>query len=169
MLHDPKRRQRRRLLESVPPEFTVQEEPFLKIVDELPPLFVRFGKAHAKSSVDVDWQGLMRMAASGTLRVVTARHRGLLVGFCLTILSYPLMYKSTLFGSTFAVWLDKSHRFGMNGYRLLRRNKEYLLEWGCQKAYIATDIPRLGKVYERLGYSLDEYHYVSMGDAKLRR
>lgn len=162
MLHDPKRHRRRRHSETASPEFTIQEEPFLKIVDELPPLFVRYGKENGKAPVDPDWQGLLHMAAGGMLRMTTARYGETLVGFCLNILSRPVMYKTTLFGTTFAVWLDKPYRYGMNGLKLVRRNKELLIEWGCDRLYIATDKDRLGKVFERLGYRYDESHYVSV-------
>src|SRR5215469_12806244 len=80
-----------------PPEFSVQEEPFFQLVDELPPLFSRYAEL-AKAPVDIDWQGLMNLALAGQLKVVTARYGDALVGFCISILSRPLMYKSTLYG-----------------------------------------------------------------------
>lgn len=168
MLHDPKRRRHRKRSESAQPKFTIQEESFLKIVDELPPIFMRYGVENGKAVVDPDWQGMMHMAATGQLRMVTARYGDILIGFCLNILSRPLMYKTTIFGTTFAVWLDKPYRWGLNGLKLVRRNKELLLEWGCQRLYIAAENPRLGKVYARLGYRFEEAHYVSEADAELR-
>src|ERR1700740_565016 len=80
---------------SAAPEFTIQAESLIEIAGELPSLLVRYGKEHAKAPVDPDWQGMLRMTAAGTLRVVTARWNGALVGFCFSVVGPHLMYKST--------------------------------------------------------------------------
>ena len=161
MLREKPSRRRRKLSAIGRPEFVVQEEPLLQFVDELLPLAIRFGQEKAIAPVDPDWQGMLRMAATGSLRFVTARYDGVLVGFCANVLSLPMMYRSTPVGTTLAVYLDRSYRFGWNGYRLLRRNKRYLEQWGCRHCHISTDDPRLGKIYQRLGYCELERHYVS--------
>ena len=169
MLHDPRRRQPPRRSASAPLELTIQEDPFLAILDEVAPLFARYGQESGKAAVDPNWQGMMQMATIGMLRMVTLRQGGMLIGFCLNLLSRPIMYKTTLFGTTVCVFIDKPFRFGMNGLKLLRRNKELLLEWGCQRLYLATPEPRMAKVFERLGYRFEETHYVSEADAGLCR
>jgi GNAT superfamily N-acetyltransferase len=146
------------------PKFTVQPELLADVAGELPPLFVRYGKEIDKAPADPDWQGLLRMTAVDMLKLVTARFGGTLVGFCFSNIGRHIMYKSTPHGITFAVWLDPAYRTGWNGYRLLRFNRDFLHEIGCKRLCLATDVgnPRLGKIYERLGYKLDELSYASM-------
>jgi GNAT superfamily N-acetyltransferase len=122
---------------------------------------VRYGAELYKAPLDPDWQGLFRMTAVGMLKLITARFDGLLVGFACTNIGQHLMFKSTPHGITFAVWLDPAYRTGGNGYKLLRFNRDFLLGLGCKRLCISTDArsPRLGKVYERLGYKFDELSY----------
>ena len=97
----------------------------------------------------------------GTIRVITARYAGALVGFCFNYVAPTLMCKSVLQGNTIAVWIDPTYRLGMRGYQLLRFNRNQLHAWGCKRLCIAADMDhgRLGLVYKRLGYKLDEMSY----------
>ena len=167
MLHDPKRRQRQRRSASAAPDFSVQEESLFQVVDHLPPLFVRFANAHATAPLDIDWQGLMRLAASGGLVVVTARYHDTVVGICISVLTRPLMYRSTLYGTTIAIWLEPPYRAGLNGYRLARASKQALERRGCQRLFIAANQERLARLFERLGYCYSEHSYVSETHAGL--
>ena len=161
MLHDPKRRLRRRPSESAAPEFTLQAESLLKIVDELPPLFVLYGKEHAKSPIDPNWSALLPMAANGVLRTFTARYGGALVGFAFSVVGPHLMHASTPHGITNAIWLSPAYRQGLNGYRFLKGNRDYLLQIGCKRLYIGFDIEhqRQAVLYKRLGYKLEEMSF----------
>ena len=146
-------------------EPTLQVEALLDIARELPPLFVRYGREFAKIEgviSDPDWQQMFRMAAAGMLRVVTVRDSGVLVGFAFNIVGPHLMYRSVIHGITNAVWLDKAYRVGWFPLKFLRFNRDKLIEWGCKRLCIGHDLTwdRLGKVYERLGYKLDEILYV---------
>jgi hypothetical protein len=154
-------------LEIVQPEFQVAEESLIEIADQLPAIFVRYGNEHANAPLDVDWQTMFRMSATGMLRLVVARHNKQLVGFCLNLLTRPIMYKSTLYGTTVATWLDKPYRYGLNGYKLLKTNRDLLESWGCQRMFIATDKERLGTVFERLGYKYSEHSFMRQSDAGL--
>ena len=132
---------------------------------ELAPLFVRFHAEQGKDGIelDPDWDALLGMTAQGRLRVVTVRDEGVLVGFMLNVIGPALFYKGTLHGSTVAYWLDSIYRTGWFPVKLFRRNLELLKEWGCKRVFIAADIGfkdgRMGKVFERIGYTLHETHY----------
>lgn len=138
---------------------------------------MRFWEESGKDGIplDPDWDGLLRMAAFGTLRVVTVRHEGTLsredgrerpgalVGFMLNTIGPPLFYKGTLHGSTIAYWLEPACRLGWFPVKLFRKNLALLKEWGCVRVFIAADAGfkdgRMGKVFERLGYHVHETHY----------
>lgn len=146
------------------PGLTIQAESLYEIANELPPLFVRYGQEFKKVEgviSDPDWSQLFRMTAAGTLKVTTARDKGTLIGFAFSVVGPHLMYKNTCHGITIAVWLDKAYRFGWFPLKFLRRNLELLKEYGVKRAAIARDAmtPRLGVVYERLGYRVDEVSY----------
>jgi GNAT superfamily N-acetyltransferase len=149
---------------SVAPELTAQEESFLKIADELPPLFVRCGREFPRVEgvvSDPNWPMMFRMAAAGGLRVVTARDASSLVGFAFNIVGPHLMYKNVCYGITNAIFLDKPYRFGWFPVKFLRHNLDCLREWGVKETFIARDVAnlRLGKVFERLGYKAVEVGY----------
>lgn len=150
---------------TVAPELTFDTEAFAAIANELPPLFVRYGEEFPKVDgvvSDPDWAALYRMAMAGTLRVVTARDAGLLVGFAFNVVGPHLMYKGTCHGITNAIWLDPAYRIGWQPMKFLRANLEFLKSWGVKRACIGEDAakPRsLAKVYERLGYRLTEQLY----------
>ena len=149
---------------SAAPKLTFQPESLVDTASELTPLFVRYSAEIYKAPLDPDWQGLFRLTAAGMLKMVTARFDGLLAGFAISNIGTHIMFKSTPHGITFAVWLDPAYRTAWSGYRLLRFNRDFLLDLGCKRLCISTDArnPRLGKVYERLGYKFDELSYAGV-------
>src|ERR1700744_155665 len=161
VLHDPKRHRRRRPSETASPEFVVQEEPFLQIIDELPPLFLQYGEEHAKAPIAPDWKHLMTMAASGILKVMTARYNGQLVGFAFSIVGPTIMHAKTIHGITNAVWLTPAYRLGMYGYKLLKANRDMLIAKGCHRLFLSFQMSyeRQGALYKRLGYKPEEVSY----------
>jgi hypothetical protein len=136
-------------------------ESLYAIASELPPLLARWGREF-KDEADLDWQQLLRMAATDTLRITTARDAGVLIGFAFNIVGAHLIFKSTRYGITNMVWIDQAYRRGWFPLTFLRANLDMLREAGCQQTCIAHKAvtPRLGKVYQRLGYRLDELSYV---------
>jgi hypothetical protein len=161
----PAPRPRLRLVRSVPATPEIAVELLYECRNELIPLFVRFHAEQGKHGIelDPDWDQLLRMTATGILRVVTVRDAGVLVGFLLNTVGPALFYKSTLHASTIAYWLDPVFRTGWFPVKVFRRNVELLREWGVKRTFIAADAGyrdgRMGKVFERLGYELHELHY----------
>lgn len=154
-----------RLVRSAPATPKIAVELLYECRNELIPLFVRFHVEQGKHDIelDPDWDQLLRMTATGMLRVVTVRDEGTLVGFLLNTLGPALFYKSTLHASTIAYWLDPVYRAGWFPVKVFRRNLELLREWGVKRAFIAVDASykngRMGMVFRRLGYELHETHY----------
>lgn len=141
---------------------SIQPERFEAVADELPPLFARYGEELGKAETEPDWTNLFRMALAGTLRVVTLRDNGTLVGFAISIVGPHLMYKSVVHGITIALFIDKPYRHGWTGLKFLAKNRDILHEWGCMRISVGEDATQqsLSKVYERVGYELAERLYV---------
>lgn len=134
------------------------------IAQELPPLFVRYGQEFPTIEgvvSDPDWTQMLRMDAMGMLKVLTARDGGALVGFAFSVVGPHMMYRSVKHGITNAVWLDPAYRSGWFPLKFLRANLEMLRDEGCRRVCIGHHAlwPRLGKVYERLGYKFVERLY----------
>lgn len=146
-------------------EPTIQVESLYDIARELTPLFVKFWKESGRKeiSLDPDWSGLLRLTAAGSLRVVTIRDAGCMVGFMLNVVQPHPFYKSTLHGTTIAYWLDPLYRSGWFPVKFLRRNIAFLREWGCKRIFIAADLlfqnGRAGALFKRVGYEPHEMHY----------
>lgn len=126
---------------------------------------MRFWQESGKDGVplDPDWDALLRMTAMGTLKVVTIRFEERLVGFILNVVMPTLFYKSTIHGTTIAVWIEPAYRIGWFPIRLLRQNVEYLKGWGCRRLFIAADVGykegRMASIFRRIGYELHETTY----------
>ena len=145
-------------------ELTFAVEPLERIAHEMPPLIVRYGQ-ELDEAPEPDWASLLRMSALGGLLTVTARSGDVLAGFVLTIIGPHLLYRSAKYGITNVVWLDPVYRTGMGGYRMLKFNRDKLLELGCRPLVISHYIKtgeqrRLGILYRRLGYKAGEVSYV---------
>ncbi len=156
------RRPRPKVSATAAPEIAVAQ--LADIAAELPSVFVRYGREFNKVEgvvSDPDWPQLLRLEAAGILRILTVRDRGLLVGFAFSLVGPHLMYRHATHGITNAVWLDPAYRAGWFPLKFLRANMEMLRKAGCKRVCIAHDAatPRLAKVYERLGYKLDELCY----------
>lgn len=159
----PRRRERSA---NAAPKLTAQAEPLLEIADELPPLFVRYGneianRRHNGVTFDPNWSMMLRMAAVGGLRFVTARDGDSLIGFASTIIGPHLAFKDVCYGITNAIFLDKPYRFGWFPIKFMRHNLACLREWGVKETFIARDFAdeRLGRVYEAVGYTPSEVGY----------
>ena len=142
---------------------SIDPERFEDIADELPVLFARYGVELGKAETEPDWKQLFQMAAVGTLRVVTLRDAGVLVGFAISVIGPHLMYRSVTHGITIAFFLDKPYRHGWTGLKFLAKNRDILREWGCKRISVGEDATQdnsLAKVYERAGYKLAERLYV---------
>lgn len=88
---------------------------------------------------------------SGKLVLVTARKAGLLIGYCLVMISqHPHFPVFCGFEDLF--FLTKAERRGMTAVRLVERTRAELARLGCQKVYwMAPEHTKVGMLYGRLG------------------
>ena len=96
----------------------------------------------------------------GLLRVYTARIDGLIVGYCLFIVSPYLHDKTSLRAMQDALYVQPAHR-GRVSMNLLRYCSESLANEGVRICYQITTVKRdFGKVLKRLGFKLDQNIYI---------
>ena len=140
-------------------------ERFHAIAHELPPLF-REHWAELALNRDViplapDWDRYYAMDVEGVLRVLTIRvPSGQLVGYVFLLVTTPLHYKSTLFGSVDMFWMDPVYRQGWTGVRLFKRLIADARTMGVVHLSLHTKIHfmdnRVSKLLHRLGFKAIE-------------
>jgi GNAT superfamily N-acetyltransferase len=146
----------------VTPEITLQVEHFHTIASEMPRLFEAHGRERDEI-VDPDWQAFFSLALDGTLRILTARDNGVLIGYVFNLVRTHLHIKSKLHCFVDGFYIDPAYRGGALFLRMMRRNDDLLKEWGVKRCYIGVDVGRVGRpstkgirVFERLGYKAVE-------------
>lgn len=109
---------------------------------------------------DPDYEKYTNLYNLGFLHIAVARNNGKMVGYAI-LFTTNLMQHRTIKGCFVdSVFLDKSYRKGLTGYRFLKfimecaRTKDASrIEWGIT---VKNDF---GPILERLGCSLESYRY----------
>jgi hypothetical protein len=142
------------------PELTSQEESFYAIARDLPPLFERHWQELAldkdKFPLEPDWDRYFAMAATGTLRITTARFGDVLAGYIFNLVGPHLHYKSAIHAHIEMFWLDPVYRGGAFVLRWFRDNEAMVKKVGAKR--LTADEKhhfkdgRVGLIFRRLGY-----------------
>lgn len=151
----------------VRPNLSFQIEPFVKVAQELPPLFIRHYEELAENKdvypLDPDWDKYFALDISGILRFVTVRSGNLLVGYISNLVSSHLHSKSTLVCEIEMFWLEPVYRYGWNGIRMFRYNDDYLKSLGVKLVHVSEKLRfrggKVGLVFKRLGYRIVETNW----------
>ena len=138
---------------------SIQVEPFFNIARELPALFEEHGREHGEIP-DPDWDAFFDMGLKGTLRVLTVRDEGYLVGYIFNLLRNHLHAKRTLHCFVDGFYLQPSYRGGMLAMKMFRKNDELAREWGARRIYVGADVgSKQDVIFKRLGYKAFEVFY----------
>jgi len=148
---------------------TYQWERFSGIARELPPLFKRHWREIALNQdrvhLDPNWDQYYALDLAGTLRCLTVRSNGVLVGYVFMFVFPHLHYASTLWAASDIFWLDPAYRQGLAGFRMLRLTEKGLKELGVRvlhfnaKLHFEASRGTIGKLLERMGYKPVETVY----------
>lgn len=91
--------------------------------------------------------------ASGALCILTARAKGVLVGYCLVVVRPHPHYRTVLCGFEDSYWLAPEWRRGRTGWLLLQETERALRKRGVQRIFFMTKMSHnLGKLFTRLGF-----------------
>lgn len=140
------------------------EENFYDVVGEIGPLLCDHWEAIAlnKDNVPLDpvWDKYKFLWDSGSLKIITAREDGRLVGYAIYVVSQSLHYATETFADADIFWLSPEYRKGTAGMRLFKYAEDSLKKRGVtqilNKVKLHFDV---GKVFERMGYTPIERVY----------
>lgn len=106
------------------PKLVFAWEQFSAIAREIAPLLQRHyretGSNTAAVPLDLDFAQYIRLSDAGVLHVLTARHKGKLVGYLFSTIGAHLNFVTTVFSTAHMYYLLPSYRRGWNGVNLFR-------------------------------------------------
>lgn len=139
-----------------------QREPFSAIIREALPLTRRHWKEVAlwqdKAPLDPDLEYYFQAERQGRLEFLTARDKGVLVGYIGMIISTGLHYRSTIWAMSPVFWLDPAYREGRTGLKLFLEMEKILRAREVQvfelqpMRHFEEDRGGVGKVLKHLGF-----------------
>jgi len=147
-------------------------EPWSAVVPEMRPVWLlhwrEVARDHIAVPLAVGYGAYEELEAAGRLHVLTARLRGRLVGYVVTIVQPHLHYAGTLFGTFDLFYLLPELRRGWRGVQMFRAAERSLRARGVRVLQAGTKIhasPLTGKsldagpIFEFLGWVQTERVY----------
>ena len=141
-------------------------ERYAGVVGEIKPLLERHYEeisANRQFPLLPDWLAYERLDAQGKLNIVTARLDGVLIGYSVFFVVRHVHYQSMTVAQSDIVFIDKPHRQGSTGLKLIAASEKALLAAGVNKVvwHVKTDHD-WGAILERRGYSPEETIWTKM-------
>lgn len=100
----------------------------------------------------VDAEFYERIELYGQLQIMTVRHGGELIGYCLLVIKPHPHYKSVLCGFEDSYFVEPSMRRGGVGYGLIRRSCQAAKARGAKHCFFMTKLALdMAKLFTRLG------------------
>lgn len=132
---------------------------FHQIAPELPSLFTAHWKELALNQDCIplapDFDKYYRMDIEGSLRILTVRTEGRLVGYAFLIVGSHLHYSSTLWAHAEMFYLDPLYRQGWTGVKLFKEVLRGIKAMDCKMLTVPVKLhfmnARVIKLLERLG------------------
>ena len=127
-----------------------------ELIAEINPLISIHNDEMETKIKDVKWPQYMAMQEVGLYKLYTVRDEGELVGYCGFIVM-PSHHHAGTMAMQDAIFVKRSHRKGMLGYKFLKHCVNEIEKLGVNATNLATSCsPDLSKIYLRLGFSLIE-------------
>ena len=138
-----------------------KEETFDQVIDEIKPLLEDHWEEIAlhKDTIKLnpDYGRYEQMFKSGSMRIVTARDDGKLVGYCIMMLYHHIHYKDQFMAMDDIFFIDKDYRKGLTGVKLFIKTEEIMKKYGVTKLSLNVKVHQdVGAIFERLGYKETE-------------
>tara|TARA_R110000744_G_scaffold12907_6_gene38051 strand:+ start:686 stop:1138 length:453 start_codon:yes stop_codon:yes gene_type:complete len=143
----------------------IQQENYWDVLGDIKPLLIKHWEDIAldKDAVKLDpsWEMYDYLANHGNIHVTTVRNDdGVMVGYCVYILSRAMHYATETYADGDIFWLDPDYRKGTIGIRMLKAAEKSLATLGVTKVLNKVKLHKdVGKIFEHLGYSAIERVY----------
>ena len=115
------------------------------------------------SSLQIDWESYKALQAANAYVLFIMRFEGKVIGYSGYLISPMLRYLGQTFALCDLIYIAPRNRGYANASRLIRMADEVLTVMGVQAVsqHVRAD-PQLnfGRLLERQGYNLHEYHYL---------
>ena len=113
-----------------------------------------------KIALNPDWEAYEALEGSGKLKIFTARDDDRLIGYFVVIVGINLHYKDHVFAVNDILYLDKEHRKGRTGLKLIKFAEKCLKEDGVSVLSINTKVHKpFDSLMEYMGFNLIERVY----------
>jgi GNAT superfamily N-acetyltransferase len=110
--------------------------------------------------LDPDWPVYEAMERLGKLWVLTARDRGVLIGYVVMMLSRHLHYRTLLVATDDIRFLHPDYRRGWTGYRMIVMTEKAMAALGVRKCVLRTKfLLDHGKLFERRRFVKEDIVY----------
>jgi GNAT superfamily N-acetyltransferase len=138
-----------------------KEETYEQVIDEIKPLLENHYEEIALDKdvikLNPDYDMYKKLCNSKSMRIITARDDGKLVGYLIALIKYHLHYKDSLTAIDDIFYVDKSYRKGLTGVKLFIKTEEILKKYGVQRVVLNTKLHHdVGAIFDRLGYKETE-------------
>ncbi len=150
---------------------TYDLESWDKFYPECAPLFeehLEIGELNPKMPLEIDVDAYARIDKAGLLQILVARDDGVMVGYCIFIISYSMVSKNILCGVQNLWFVTKEHRPGPGrvGRTLFLESIRFLKSKGVKNIYahhwLRGESYRLGLFFETILGAQEIQHEYSL-------
>lgn len=149
---------------------TYQVERWSDLINEFKPLFekhwLEVDNEREAIPLDVDWEGYARIDLANMLCVVTCRDSDSeekLIGYCITIISYPLHYRTTLHAVVDVYYVSPEYRKSGVGLNLFTFTEGVYKQMGVKNIVTSTkSYLNHSKLFEAMGYTNNEIGFFKL-------
>jgi len=114
-------------------------------------------------NLEPNWDSYLRLEQQKNLVLITARDKGVLVGYTLFFLTNHMHYKSTRVAINDVLFLHKNYRKGFTGIKLLKEAETVLKALGVDKIMWHVKFTNnFGPILQRMGYVNEEIIFSKM-------
>lgn len=100
---------------------------------------------------NLDWDSYLQLSLAGRCKVVTAREKGVLVGYSCFCISNNLNHKGIIEASNTGIFINKKYR-GKITLEFIRKSDEFLRQIGINEIIYVLNDERIGALLKRVKY-----------------
>jgi len=144
-----------------------QEEDFEACIPELKPMMAELeDDVQFTCPLQVDWSLYIAISNAGAVKLLTCRDDGVLLGFCVIMLSPNLHSIGNVIAMSTGIFCPKAYRGKGVGLKLIALAEEKQKQYNWHELMIASRaVKPLDKILTRRGYVAQETFYSRKNDA----